>query len=149
MRRPTGWLFTLCVLLCFWEPANLALSASADIGAIVVGRAGHPLFLVLRLLVAAVGIAAGLAIWNRRARAPALAKIALALSASTAVVRYGWFPGNVPPGMRLPLALLFVGYNAAWFLYLVRWSARISRYAAPPPAHDEHRPLGLEDSSRE
>ena len=118
MPRLPRWLLVLSVLLCVWEPANLALSASADIGGIVVGQTGHPLFLAVRLLVASVGIAAGLAIWHRRMRAFALAKIALALSAATAVVRFAWFPGNVPPGLRVPLALLFVGYNAAWYAYV-------------------------------
>jgi hypothetical protein len=48
-----------------------------------------------------------------------LAKVALSLSAVLAVVRFGWFPGNTPPGLRLPTALVIIGYNAAWFAYLV------------------------------
>jgi hypothetical protein len=116
--RPTGWLLVLCVLLCVWEPATLALSASADIGAMVTGGTGHPLFLIARLLVASFGIAAGRAIWDQRPRAVTMAKVAVALSAGIAIVTFRRFPGNVPPGMRLPLAVLVVSYNGAWFAYL-------------------------------
>lgn len=118
--RPTGWLLVLCLLLCVWEPLGLALSASSAIGAIAVGQTGRGAFLAFRLLVAGVGVAAGIAIWNGRPHALTLAKIALGLSAAGAVIRLMWFPGNVPPGLRLPLALLYVAFNAAWYGYLIR-----------------------------
>ena len=109
----------LCALLCVWEPVNLALAASGDLGELATDSIGRTAFLVFRLLVAASGIAAGVALWHQRPHAVALAKVALALSAVSAVIRFGWFPGNTPPGMRLPTALVFIGYNAAWFAYLV------------------------------
>lgn len=121
--RPTGWLLLLCLLLCVWEPLTLALSASAGISAITAGQTERGAFLAFRILVAGIGVAAGIAIWNGRPHAVALAKIALGLSAAGAVIRFVWFPGNVPPGLRLPLALLSVAFNAAWYGYLTRLRA--------------------------
>jgi len=116
---PRGHLLLLCVLLCVWEPVNLALAASGDLGELATNSIGRTVFLAFRLLVAASGIAAGIALWHQRPHAVTLAKAALTLSAVSAVIRFGWFPGNTPPGMRLPTALVFIGYNAAWFAFLV------------------------------
>jgi len=77
------------------------------------------MFLIFQVLVGGVGVAAGIAIWSRQMHGLALAKIALGLSAATAFIRFVWFPGNVPPGLRLPLGVLFIAYNAAWYAYLV------------------------------
>lgn len=116
--RPSGHLLLLCALLCVWEPVSLALSASRNLGELATDSIGRTAFLVFRLLVAASGIAAGVALWHRRPHAVRLAKVALALAAISGVIRYTWFPGNTPPGLRLPTALVLVGYNAAWFAYL-------------------------------
>lgn len=120
--RPTGWLLVLCLLLAVWEPLNLALSASSGISAIAVGQTARGAFLAFRLLAASIGVAAGIAIWNGRVHGLTLAKLALGLAAASAIIRFAWFPGNVPPGLRLPLALLSVAFNAAWYVYLVRLS---------------------------
>jgi hypothetical protein len=117
--RPSGHLLLLCALLCVWEPVNFALAASRNLGELATDSIGQTAFLGFRLLVAASGIAAGVALWNRRPHAVALAKVALTLSAIAGVIRFAWFPGNTPPGMRLPTALVFVGYNAAWFAFLL------------------------------
>ena len=118
--RPTGWLLVLCLLLSVWEPLNLALSASSSIDAITLGQPGRTAFLAFRIVVAGIGVAAGIAIWHGRAHGLMLAKTTLGLSAASSIIRYAWFPGNVPPNSRLPLALLLVGVNAAWYAYLVR-----------------------------
>jgi hypothetical protein len=119
MQRPTGWLLILCLLLCVWEPLNLALSASSSLAAVTTDRLGRVMFLILQVLVGGVGVAAGISIWSRQMHGLVLAKIALGLSAATAFIRFVWFPGNVPPGLRLPLGVFFVAYNAAWYAYLV------------------------------
>jgi len=121
MPRPSGRLLLLCVLLCVWEPLNLAMSASSDLPAIVTDTSVRIAFLVFRVFVAGIGIAAGLALWNDRFHGFAMAKAALTLSAVAAVIRFTWFPGNTPPGLRLAYGLVFVGYNAAWFLYLATY----------------------------
>ena len=119
MPRPTGHLLLLCALLCIWEPVNLALAVSSNLGELATDSIGRTAFLVFRVLVAGAGVAAGVALWHRRPHAVSLAKVALSLSAISAVIRFTWFPGNTPPGLRLPTALVFIGYNAAWFAYLM------------------------------
>ena len=75
--RPSGHLLLLCALLCVWEPVNLALAASRNLGELATDSIGQTAFLGFRLLVAASGIAAGVALWNRRPHAVALAQVAL------------------------------------------------------------------------
>ena len=106
-----------CALLCVWEPSTLPCLRRGTLATATVH--GRTVFLGFRLLVAGTGIGAGMALWHRQPHAVALAKAALTLSAISAVIRFGWFPGNTPPGMRLPTALVLIGYNAAWFAYLV------------------------------
>lgn len=124
MSHPKGRLLLLCVLLLVWEPLNLALSASSDLPDMLNDTAIRTAFLLFRLVVAAVGVAAGVALWEERLHGFLMAKAALVLSAVSAVVRFTWFPGNTPPGLRLPYGLVFVGYNAAWLLYLVMLERR-------------------------
>jgi hypothetical protein len=119
MQRPTGWLLILCWLLCIWDPLNLAWSASSSLATLPIDRLGRLVFLILEVLVAGVGVAAGIAIWSRQMHGLVLAKIALGLSAATALIRFVWFPGNVPPDLRVPLGVFFVAYNAAWYAYLI------------------------------
>jgi len=119
MPRPTGRLLLLAVLLCAWEPLSLAFAASSDVAELVTDSAVRTAFLVFRLIVAAVGVAAGLALWNDRPHGLSLAKAALVLAALAALVRFVWFPGNTPPDLRLPYAAVLLGYNAAWFAYLL------------------------------
>ena len=110
MPRPTGRLLLLAVLLCAWEPLSLASAASSDVAELVTDSAVRTVFLAFRLIVAAVGV---------RLHGLSLAKAALVLAALAAIVRFVWFPGNTPPGLRLPYATVLIGYNAAWFVYLL------------------------------
>ena len=138
MPRPTGWLLILCLVLCVWEPLNLALSASSGINPITLGQTGRAVFLAFRIVVAGIGVAAGIAIWNGRSHGLTLAKTAFGLSAASALIQYAWFPGNVPPDLRLPLALLFVAINAAWYAYVSR--IRSAPGAASDPDTSEAKP---------
>ena len=83
-----GWLLVVCALLIVWQPLNVGLAASTVLDALP-GR-GVPLALVLmlRLLVAAAGIGAGLALIARHAGAATLAKVAVAASAATDLFVY-------------------------------------------------------------
>ena len=80
------------------------------------------LFLVLRVVLTGVGVAAGLALWQQRPGAVRLAKMALVLLSLESAVRVavGAVLSTPPPGTRLPLALLVIAHNAAWYLYLQR-----------------------------
>jgi hypothetical protein len=115
-----GWLLVLVLLLTIWNPANLALHAAASV-LNLGGRSTLSIaFLVIRLALAGIGVAAGLALWLRRPGAVWLAKLALVLFALESIVRLSTRVdlSSAPPGTRLPTALFVILHNGAWFLYL-------------------------------
>ena len=117
-----GWLFVLCALLLVWHPLNFALVAAGALEALPLR--GTPLALVLaaRLLVTAVGIAAGIALLARRPAAVTLAIAALALSAAADLFVYttSYMPSNRLPGDTRWYVATSLLYHGAWLLYLVR-----------------------------
>src|ERR1700704_2234329 len=80
-----GWLLLLCRLLIVFHPLSLAVTASAALNALSVRGAPVAIILVVRLLVVALGIAAGLALQGRRPGSVTLTKVALLSSAATDV----------------------------------------------------------------
>jgi hypothetical protein len=76
--------------------------------------------MAVRLVVTGIGVAAGLALLMLRPWAVQLTKIALMLFGVEAVIRLSTRVdlSEAPPGTRLPLALLLIAHNAAWYLYL-------------------------------
>jgi Protein of unknown function (DUF2569) len=117
-----GWLGLLCRVLVLWQPLSLGLVASSALNSLSIR--GWPLALAIlgRLLVAAFGVAAGLALWRQRPGAVGLAKASLVLSAAADVFVYTtpFFPNNRPPG---DTTLILVGsllWYALWLLYLWR-----------------------------
>jgi hypothetical protein len=117
-----GWLLVLCVLLIAGHPLSFAVSAASAVGALYVR--GVPLLLVLvaRLVVTAVGIAAGMALMNARPGAVAMTQIALALSAGMDLLVYTtpFFPNNRMPGATPVYMAASIAYHAAWMLYLLK-----------------------------
>ena len=116
---PPGVLL-LVFILAVWNPASLALHAASTVWSIETRPALSLVFLALRLILAGIGVAAGIALWLRRPGAVSLAKLSLILFGVEAVVRLSTRvdQGNAPPGTRLPLAVFVVLHNAAWYLYL-------------------------------
>jgi len=86
------------------------------------------LVLLLRLLVAALGIAAALALWNRRPGAVTLARIVLVFSAAADLFVYltPYFPSNRAPGETPIVVAVSLVYYAGWLAYLSR-SRRVRR----------------------
>ena len=117
-----GWLLVLCALLLVWHPLNLGLAASSALVALPLR--GLPLALILagRLLVTALGIAAGLALLSRRPAAVSLARAALVASAAADLFVYTtpYMPSNRLPGDTVWFVAGSLLYHAAWLLYLVR-----------------------------
>ena len=117
--RVRGWLLLLCILLTVWNPATFAVEAAGRVGTGVPLSWTALAVLIVRLLVTGIGVAGGLALWHKRPGAVQLAKGSLALSAIEVVLRLPVRSGfSVPPGLRLPLALTLILFNAAWYLYL-------------------------------
>src|SRR5579872_6567475 len=80
-RRVGGWLLLLARLLILFQPLNLAVVAASATSAIAVRGAPVVAVLVLRLLVTAFGVAAGIALQNLRPGAVTLTKFAIVASA--------------------------------------------------------------------
>jgi hypothetical protein len=117
-----GWLVLLCRLLIVFHPLSLAVTASGALNGLSVRGAPVAIILGLRLLVVALGVAAGLALQGRRPGAVVLTKVALVLSAATDVFVYTtpYFPNNRPPGDTTLVVIASLGYHALWLAYLQR-----------------------------
>ena len=122
MNKVGGWLLVFCLLLLVWQPLSLGLVASSVLGSLAVRGLPAVLVLITRLLVAALGIAAGIALLGRRAGAVTLAKVSLAASAATDVFVYTtpFFPNNRPPGDTVIFVGASLAYHGAWMIYLFR-----------------------------
>jgi hypothetical protein len=120
--RVRGWLLLLSRLLIVWQPLNLAVAAMGALDAIAVRGAAVVAVLVVRLIVTAVGVAAGIALSNRQAGAVTLAKVALILSAAADLFVYStpYFPNNRMPGDTIYYVAASMAYHSAWLMYLVR-----------------------------
>lgn len=123
-----SWLRLLSFLLIVWEPLGLAPGIARLLPTLGDRGYGVALFLIVRVIVAGVAVAAGLAIWNRRAHAIGLAQVALVLSASCQLVALltPILPTNLPPDRRLLAAAALFLYYAAWLAYLSRSGVRKS-----------------------
>ena len=111
---------TLAVLLLVWEPATFALAASSLIDRLVDRGVWAVLWLVVRLAVTGVGVAAGLALWKARPGADALARWALGLALAAAMITHTtsiWPPAFVP-GVRGPVIVTLVLWYVAWLIAL-------------------------------
>lgn len=117
-----GWLLLLSRLLIVWQPLNLAVAAMGALDAIAVRGAAVVAVLVVRLIVTAAGVAAGIALSNRQAGAVTLAKAALVASAATDVFVYTtpYFPNNRMPGDTIYFVAASMAYHGVWLLYLFR-----------------------------
>ena len=109
-------------MLILWQPLSLGLVGSSALNSLSVR--GLPLALVLlgRIAVAAVGVAAGLALWTRRPGAVTLARASLLLSAAADVFVYStpYFPNNRPPGDSTLILAGSLLWYAVWLMYLWR-----------------------------
>jgi hypothetical protein len=112
----------LAVLLLVWQPFSLATTMSGLIDELSIRGGGLGFILLVRLLAAGLGIAAGLALFQLKPGALSLAKASLILSAAVDVLAYAtpWSPNNRPPGDATIILIASLLYYAAWFAYLVR-----------------------------
>ena len=117
-----GWLLLLCVLLLVWHPLSLGLAASSMLDRLPVRGLPFALVMLLRLLVTALGIAAGLALLARRGGAVALAKTALLASAMTDLFVFftPYYPNNRLPGDTVWYVAASLAYHGIWLTYLYR-----------------------------
>jgi hypothetical protein len=117
-----GWLLILCRLLIVYQPLSLAVTTSAALGSLSVRGPGLLVAIVIRVVVTAVTVAAGLALTNRQPGAVTLARAALVLSAACDLFIYTtpYFPNNRAPGDTPIYVAVSLAYHAAWLVYLSR-----------------------------
>jgi hypothetical protein len=117
-----GWLAVLVLLLLVWQPISLGLIASAVVSRIAVRGPSLAFVLLLRLLVTAFGIAAGIALLGVRPYAVAMAKASLVTSAAVDLFVYltPYFPNNRLPGDTPWYIAGSLAYYILWLMYLVR-----------------------------
>ena len=115
-----GWLLLLSGLMRFGEPINVAVIVPAALTALPIRGTPLALVLLLRLAVAALGIAAGRALAGRHHGAVTMAKTSLGLSAAVAVFVYEtpYFPNNRMPGDTPLYVAAALAYYGGWFAYL-------------------------------
>jgi hypothetical protein len=120
--RPAYPALVLAALLVVWQPLSLATTMSGLVDELAIRGAGLGFILLLRLLAAGLGIAAGLALFQVKPGAAAIAKASLVASAVVDVVVYvtPWSPNNRPPGDATLILIASLMYYGAWFAYLVR-----------------------------
>jgi hypothetical protein len=121
----------LAVLLLVWQPLSLANTMSGLVDELSARGAGLGFILLLRLLAAGLGIAAGLALFQLKPGAVSIAKASLIVSAAIDVLVYvtPWSPNNRPPGDATIILGVSLIYYGAWFAYLVRSKKVRERYS--------------------
>ena len=117
-----GWLLLLCVLLLVWQPINLSLTTAGRLESLSLRGPGFAIVLIARLFAAALGIAAGLSLLQRKPGAVTIAKASLVFSAAVDVFVYAtpWYPSNRPPGDAGFILLASLAYYGLWYAYLTR-----------------------------
>ncbi len=113
------------------QPLYVAFVASRSFNAIAVRGRSVLLVLILRLGVAALGVAAGMALTHRRPFAVRLARTAILASAAvhTFVLTTPYFPNNLRPG-ETPIVLgAWLAFYGSWLGYLA-WSKQAREISA-------------------
>jgi len=128
--RPAYPALVLAALLVVWQPLSLATTMSGLVDELAIRGAGLGFILLLRLVTAGLGIAAGLALFQAKAAAVIIAKTSLIASAVVDIVVYvtPWSPRNRPPGDAEIILIASLLYYGAWFAYLARSRKVRARY---------------------
>jgi hypothetical protein len=110
------WQIVLAACLLVWEPLRTIAAAGPAFQSLYVRGSAVLLVLLLRCGVAALGVAAGAAIFNARphARGLAIAALAAALAADLFVYLTPFFPNNRMPGDTPWYIAASLVYNGAW-----------------------------------
>jgi hypothetical protein len=107
------------VLLVVWEPLALAVAASSWIQALVDRGVAAVAFLVVRLAITGLGMAAGGRLWQGQPGGIALARWSYALQLAATIVAYTTrlWPTTLPPGVRGPAFVLGLAWYTAWLAW--------------------------------
>jgi hypothetical protein len=116
------WLPLLARLMTLYQPIIVGLLTSRTVDSLAMRGREVLVLLLVRVLVTAFGVAAGLALRGRHARAISFAKISLLLSAATEllIVLTPSFPNSRVPGETPIWIAGILIYFGGWFAYLMR-----------------------------
>ena len=131
-RVAGGWLLVLCRLLILWQPIVVGILMSRALDSLAIRGRLVQLILLTRVLVTALGVAAGLALRHQHRAAVGLAKASLALSAATDTFIYltPYFPSSRAPGETPLWVVGTLTFYVGWFIYLMR-STRVRETFGP------------------
>jgi hypothetical protein len=117
-----GWLLLLCLLLLVGQPVSLAIGAARLLGSLAMRGLTLALVIVGQLMVAGIGVGAGLALLGSRRGATTFAKWSLVLSAGMDLFVYStpFVPNNRLPGTTPLFLIASLTYYAIWIAYLSR-----------------------------
>jgi len=123
-----GWLLLLSRLLVVGHPLLFASIAPGWIAALPIRGTPLAIVLVARLLVAAAGLAAGIALTRRHPGAVRLAAAALAAAGllDLFTLTTSYVPNNRAPGDTPFYIAASLAYHGGWMVYLAR-SRRVRR----------------------
>ena len=117
-----GWLLLLCLLLLVGQPINLAIGAARALGSLPMRGLPLALTMICQLMVAGIGVGAGLALLGSRRGAATFAKGSLLLSAGMDLFVYStpFMPNNRLPGTTPLYVIASLTYYTVWIAYLSR-----------------------------
>ena len=126
-RTARGWLLVLSRVLIIWEPLEFAVAAFGSFNAIAVRGLPVAFVLLMRLVGAALSVAAGRALYDRNSSGPRLATVALALTGATRLFAYltPYFPSNRLPGQTSLYVAAVILYYGGSLAYLA-WSKQVN-----------------------
>lgn len=113
----------LALVLAVWEPLNVAAFVAPVFPTIAQRGYATAAFIIARMVVAGISVAAGIALWQRQPDAARLAGAALVLSTIAAVITYTTrlLPTSVMPGDAPFWLGGIVCFNGACLVYLARF----------------------------
>jgi hypothetical protein len=118
------------VLLLVWQPFSLSLTTAGRLENLSQRGPGFAAVLVARFFAAALGIAAGLSLLQRKPGAVTIARASLIVSAAVDLFVYAtpWYPNNRPPGDATLILVGSLAYYGAWLAYLARSKRVVAIY---------------------
>jgi hypothetical protein len=117
-----GWLLILSRILLIYQPLNLAVSAATALNSLPTRGPKVLVAIAVRVIGAAVSVAAGRALTNLQPGAITVTKAALIISAACDVFIYvtPYYPNNRYPGDTPFYVAATVIVHAAWLAYVIR-----------------------------
>jgi hypothetical protein len=109
----------VAALLVVWEPLTFAVAASSAIDWLIQRGLMAVAFLIARLLITGIGMAAGMRLWHEQPGGIPLARWAYAGQLAVTIVAHSTrlWPTTLAPGIAEPAFALGVTWYAGWLVW--------------------------------